>query len=271
MYTNIKKLIKEQFNINDIDFTGDAYDGDANIFNKYVIDPQKIFDTMMDDKMPTNTEIEYLRDVASIFKPPTDENLYLLVRYYSKYYPDEPLNWLDVSDVKNMRRLFYYTDCTGDISKWDVSNVTNMSYMFYHSVFNGDIGEWDVSNVRTMSSMFAGNLKFNKNISKWDVSKVKDMRTMFYNSRFNCNISEWDVSSVTDMSYMFSKSAFNQDISKWDVKNVQMMDKMFAESQFKQNISRWNVNNVVTYFQIFVACPMYRMPWYQPLKFRSKK
>ena len=35
----IKTSLKEQFNINDIDFTGDAYDGDANIFNKYVIDP----------------------------------------------------------------------------------------------------------------------------------------------------------------------------------------------------------------------------------------
>ena len=58
---------------------------------------------------------------------------------------------------KNMKQY-------GDISLWDVSNVQNMKRMFYRSQFNGDISRWDVSNVKDMSYMF------NKgDISRWAV------------------------------------------------------------------------------------------------------
>ena len=39
----IKQLVKEQFNISDIDFSSDENEYGANIFSKYVIDPNDIF------------------------------------------------------------------------------------------------------------------------------------------------------------------------------------------------------------------------------------
>ena len=70
-------------------------------------------------------------------------------------------NW-DVSNIKNMRYMFY--DCkrletVGDLSKWNVSNVENMRCMFYKceqlkSV--GDISNWNVSNVKNVNCMFGG-------------------------------------------------------------------------------------------------------------------
>jgi surface protein len=41
-----------------------------------------------------------------------------------------------------------------DISNWNVSNVINMKEMFYESIFNKDISKWDVSKVTDMSLMF---------------------------------------------------------------------------------------------------------------------
>lgn len=38
----------------------------------------------------------------------------------------------------------------------DVSNIKDMSFMFSKSIFNGDISQWDVSNVRDMMYIFGG-------------------------------------------------------------------------------------------------------------------
>lgn len=84
----------------------------------------------------------------------------------------------DVSNVKNMKGMFGFSEFTGDISGWDVSKVQDMSGMFRWSAFNGDISHWDVSNVRDMSEMFKG-VKFNRDLSKWDVSSVENIKDMF--------------------------------------------------------------------------------------------
>jgi surface protein len=104
-----------------------------------------------------------------------------------------------------------------DIGGWDVSNVADMRQMFYGTPFNQDIGGWDVSNVTDMGGMFYG-IPFNQDIGGWDVSNVTDMNSMFSDaSSFNQDIGGWDVSNVTDMGWMFYGTPFNQDISGWCV------------------------------------------------------
>jgi len=177
--------------------------------------------------------------------------------------PSCDLNFIDVSQIRNMDYLFSEAECldgwssdnrsfNGDISKWNVSNVTSMSNMFRGSVFNGDISKWDVSAVTDMSGMFK-NAQFNGDISQWNVSKVKNMGEMFKNTEFDGTISQWNVSNVTNMDEMFSDSQFAGDISLWDVSNVERMSGMFAKSQFNGDISQWNVSNVTSMREMFAA------------------
>lgn len=159
-----------------------------------------------------------------IYKAPDrTSSLRALIESCMKIYGNEcSLNWIDVSGITDMSKLFYYSEFNGDISKWDVSSVTQMYCTFYHSQFNGNISDWDVSSVRIMEDMFYGS-KFNGDISGWDVSSVMNMSCMFYHSVFNGVISDWDVSSVKNMFCMFCGSAFNRDISGWDVSSVTTM------------------------------------------------
>ena len=126
-----------------------------------------------------------------------EDHLWSLIHDCVVYSPDglrSDLNFIDVSQVANMSRLFSggLQLFNGDISQWDVSRVTDMSEMFSHSRFNGDI-------------------------SQWDVSKVEDMYRMFWSSQFNGDVSLWDVSNVGRINHMFSYSQFNGDISKWNI------------------------------------------------------
>ncbi len=150
----------------------------------------------------------------------------------------------DVSNVTNMRAMFYESRFNGDISDWNVSNVKDMRTMFSSSQFNSDISGWNVSSVFLMNIMFRYS-QFNGDISKWDVSNVKNMEGMFYDSPFNGDISDWDVSDVEDMDSMFQNTPFNGDISRWDVSGVQWMQQMFVGTPFNSDISGWNVRDVL--------------------------
>lgn len=153
----VKSLIKEQFNIGNMDLSGTPKDQHGNIFNKniYIADPKIVYKKILFyPQNVTNDDISSLNERVSIYKITSKKDLQTIIKFYSSNYNDASLNWLNVSAIKDFSDLFCNINFNGDISKWNVSNVTNMYNMFYMSTFNGDISEWDVSKVKNMSSMF---------------------------------------------------------------------------------------------------------------------
>ena len=171
IYNEVRDIINEQFNVNDLDFNSES-EYNTNIFNKKIINPYEIYDKIMnDDADICNDDIRLLNDFTSEVQPGNTEELRKIIVYYSDNYPKYSLNWIDVSECINMMNIFKDTTYDGDISLWDVSNVKTMEGMFIHAAFNQDISEWDVSNVKTMEGMFI-HAAFNQDISDWNVSNV---------------------------------------------------------------------------------------------------
>ena len=173
----IKNAVNEQFNASDLYFGDDDddynYDYNANIFDKDVIDYDAIYNKILyDEESLTEDDLNLLDVCNSVVDVYDVEDLIKIINFYvtsnEKKYCNKSLNWLNVSKITNMSRLFYYSEYNGDISNWDVSNVTDMSYMFYKSKFNNDISKWNVFNVKTMEYMFYES-NFNMELSDWNV------------------------------------------------------------------------------------------------------
>lgn len=208
----IKTVIDEQFNIGNMNLN-DKSKSNYNIFNKFVVDPQNVYDRIMHHESVFDYEIIQLNDIISAVKIKNDAKLRVIVHFYSNNYPNDSMNWLDVSNVINMTQMF-------------------MGNIYGKNKYNGDISQWDVSNVEEMPYMFQESL-FNQDISNWNVSSVNNMTAMFYYAAFNQDISQWDVSNVMYMTYMFMLSDFKQDISGWDVSNVIRYKEIFNGCQIK--------------------------------------
>ena len=143
-------------------------------------------DEMLKSKTPNPELIKLLESKVAIYKVNDNRDLSNLISNYIKLVGSKySLNWIDVSNVKDMSNVFFNSKFNGDISKWNVSNVLNMGSMFAISEFNGDISKWNVSKVENMRYMFCDS-KFNGDISKWDVSRVECIVNIFR----NCPIKE---------------------------------------------------------------------------------
>ena len=288
----IQRLIKEQFSVSDLDFSDNEQEYSVNIFNKNF--KHQYYEKVLNGTV-TESEIKELDSLIGVVVPNDKNELQKIIEFYSKNYPEDSLNWLNVSGITDMSHLFEETLYDGDISKWDTSNVTNMQRMFHYAIdFNQPIGDWNVSGVTDMCGMFRYAEKFNQDISKWNTSKVVTMERMFENAQyFNHSIGKWDVSNVTDMSYMFyyaynfncpigrwvvSKvtdmhymffyaAKFNQPIDMWDVSSVTDMGYMFFKAySFDQYIGRWNISDNTNIDSIFQFCPIKEE--YKPIKCR---
>lgn len=92
-----------------------------------------------------------------------------------QYYGGNSIPNLDVSNVTNMRYMFY--TCPSfkslNLSNWDTSNVTTMEYMFYSctNLVSVDMNNWDTSKVTSVNNMFNGCSSI-RSIAAMDCSKV---------------------------------------------------------------------------------------------------
>jgi hypothetical protein len=157
----------------------------------------------------------------AFYRVKSKNDLIKLIHYSVEFYGTEcNLNWIDVSEITNMNRLF----------KYDIYDLLNLNA----GLFNGDI-------------------------SRWDVSHVEDMTYMFKCSKFNGNISDWDVHNVFYMDGMFEFGCFDQDISDWDISDVFMMNSMFRRSPYSQeSIIKWKdkMGKMCKTKDMFKDCPL---------------
>ena len=121
----IQRLIREQFSANDLDFNGETYDYEPNIFNKD-INYYMIYRDIISGKNVDEQYIKLLDIAVSVVTPGNRDELEKVIEYYSINYSGSSLNWLDVSGITDMLGLFFNSDYNGDISRWDTSNVTDM-------------------------------------------------------------------------------------------------------------------------------------------------
>ena len=160
-------------------------------------------------------------------EPETDgeaKKLASIIEYIVRNIDEEAdLNWIDVTNIKNMSYLFQKSKFNGDISDWDVSNVEDMSYMFDQCAFDGTSSD----------------------ISNWDVSNVDYMEGMFQYSPFNkTDICNWDVHDLHTAEYMFKESLFCQDISNWNLPLGCNIHHMFS-SDFPQNYKPKVIKDII--------------------------
>ena len=156
--------------------------------NQYIKE-KLIINQRFDEKLIINKDYHDNVIVVKSF----DELRKIIEDRYNKLGPgteQKPIDFndIDVSDLDSFCNKYNTGIFSGikfnyiDISYWDVSNVKEMRNMFYLSEklkSVGDISEWDVSNVTSMTSMFDGCILFNQDLSKWNVSKVRWYSYMF--------------------------------------------------------------------------------------------
>ena len=174
----VKKQINEAFEFNSVNKKRNSINT-IDILIKDIV--YRIIDTgRLDTK-----DMHFILSLPAANYKANNNEIHSLVTNCVKILGDNcNLNWIDVSNVTNMSKLFENSAFNGDISNWDVSNVTDMSAMFAWSIFNGDISNWDVSNVKNMQRMFAWS-NFNSDISKWNINKECNTIRMFYHGSIN--------------------------------------------------------------------------------------
>ena len=125
----IQKLIQEQFNIGNMDLINNKPKRNMNIFNKNISN-HPYYKKVLNGTI-TENKIKELDSLVGVAVPKDKNELKKIIKFYSKNYPNYSLDWLNVSRITDMSRLFEETEYDGDISKWDTSNVTDMFHMFH--------------------------------------------------------------------------------------------------------------------------------------------
>ena len=199
----------------------------------------------------------------------------------------EGLENLDVSNVKNMTRMFSRLESiiSLNLTGWNTNKVETMSGLFYGCRASNYIGieHWDTSNVVAMDQMFYQSYVTQLHLPNWNVSKVKTMAGMFnhasnltsflapdWDTRSLENISlifgsaqrltqlavqNWHTSAVTNMASAFSttRGLTEINVENWDTRSVTNMSYMFANTTnlTELDLSSWNTQSVTTTSYMF--------------------
>ena len=193
------------------------------------------------------------------------------------------LNLLNVSNVTNMRGMFWMTGWKSmtklDLgSNFDTSNVTDMECMFgetgKQAMTTLNLGNlFDTSNVTNMQQMFSrtgSDLMTSLNLgSKFNTAKVTNMESMFQECGYALMTSldlgnNFDTSKVTNMKKMFQGCGYSAMKSltlgsKFNTANVTTMEAMFYQTgkmaMTSLNLgSQFNTSKVTNMGYMFREC-----------------
>lgn len=81
--SNIQKLIKEQFNISNMDFGNSKTKRNHNIFNKDITNPYDIYKKIINREKITRNSVDDLNIMEAVIKPVNCNDLRLITSYYS--------------------------------------------------------------------------------------------------------------------------------------------------------------------------------------------
>ena len=96
----IKNIIDEQFKIGNMDFNNKKQK--FNIFNKATYNSKDIFDKILNNKDVSDDEINFMNYNVSEIAVKYRYELEQIINFYSTSFPNDSLNWLDVSEIKEM-------------------------------------------------------------------------------------------------------------------------------------------------------------------------
>ena len=186
-------------------------------------------------------------------------------RYFKTLTAIEGLQYLNTSEVTDMRAMFY--DCTGlkalDLKNFNTSNVTNISGMFSgcKALTSLDLTTFNTEKVTDMSGMFSGcSALTSLNLTSFNTEKVTNMRGMFAlcSALTSLNLTNFKTSNVTDMSAMFSgcSALKSLDLKNFNTEKVEDMNNMFSNcSALKSlDLKNFNTSNVANMSEMFVKC-----------------
>jgi surface protein len=189
-----------------------------------------------------------------------------LAHYMEELNDISGLSVIDVSNVRQMSRVFEGCGALADLSPladWNVSNVTNMLDMFdgYNnttrtgSIVDVDaLSDWDVSSVTDMNSLFRsqGSLSDIEGLRNWNISSVEKFDYAFYKTSSLIDLSplsDWAqrFGSATSFNSMFDGCAASNysPLADWDVSTVIDFSAMFEESGIVNlsSLEDWNVSS----------------------------
>lgn len=142
--------------------------------------------------------------------------------------------WVDWSDITDMKHMFYQCSKLTNIPKINTSQVTNMYQLFYGCSSLTAIPQLNTSNVTNMGYMFEQCSKLT-DIPEIDTSKTTNMTDLFYGCSKIKTIPQIDCSNVTDMGNMFASCTALESIPPLNVPKLIMASYtgLFGYSELK--------------------------------------